>query len=147
MRCRATADAMVDTGSAAILGIPGRRRRRRTRGAACALTLLAALPLLLAAGCREVRVTGKVAVKGSEPHTWIALTTAGGEEYRLTGELAVTIANRLQGRTVTVEARIVRRSAGPGLPAELEVVRLVSPALPAARRADEPRAREPPEGR
>lgn len=92
--------------------------------------LLILLPLLLALvgwGCSSLRVEGRVAVVGSEPHTQLVLTVSRDHtQYALVGPLAEQIWRQYQGRSIRVEGRIVKESPAPGIPAQLEVIRILA---------------------
>ncbi len=84
--------------------------------------------ILIAAGtssCRSVTFHGKVAVRGSEPHTYLSLLSADKGEAALVGPLRDEIEANYQGRYIKVEGRVVKKAAGPGFPAELEVIRIL----------------------
>jgi hypothetical protein len=90
--------------------------------------LLITVPLLLGLlgwGCGTLRLEGMVAVKGNAPHVYLVLVTGDDTEYALVGPLAEQISREYQGRTIRVEGRIVKESPAPGIPAELEVVRVL----------------------
>ena len=84
--------------------------------------------ILLAAGvsaCRSATFQGKVAVRGSEPHTYLSLLSEEGRDAALVGPLAAEIEANFQGRYIRVEGRIVKEATGPGFPAEIEVVKIL----------------------
>jgi len=90
---------------------------------------LCLLSPLVAMGNREkeevlTTFTGKVAVKGSEPHTWLALVTGQGD-IKLSGPLAEEMRRGDQGRTLTIKGRKVADGTGPGHPPEWEVVQII----------------------
>ncbi len=89
------------------------------------LSVFAVTAILLSAprGCDTVVVTGSVTVKGSEPHTYLALVTDEGD-FSLRGDMRQVLSS-YQHSTVTLRARIVRDARGPGLPAELEVIEIL----------------------
>ena len=64
---------------------------------------------------------GRIAVKGTEPHTFVSLTTDDGTEYRLRGEPAAELRAEHQNTTVSVRGRVLD-SPGKPMPASLEVV-------------------------
>ena len=78
----------------------------------------------LLSGC-SATFTGRVAVKGSEPFTYLAIETLEHGELKITGKLAPEIRSRYQGRTITVEGTIRSQGAGPGFPGSLDVIRIV----------------------
>ena len=57
--------------------------------------------------CTDVVITGKIAVKGSEPMTWLALSTAAGIDYKLAGELCRELESKYQNLTVTLRVRVL----------------------------------------
>ena len=73
-----------------------------------------------------VTVTGKLAVYGSEPHTYLALAVddapspSGSRLLQIEGELLGEL-YELQGRTVTVRGAVSRLVIGPGFPTVIEV--------------------------
>ena len=95
-----------------------------------ALLLPAALLVLIAAGSGEppgtVVLTGRVTVRGSEPHTVVVIASAERGDVELTGRLEPEIRARHQGRVLTLRCRIVREAIGPGFPAQAEALKIVS---------------------
>ena len=95
-----------------------------------ALLLPAALLLLIAAGSSDppgtIVLTGRVTVRGSEPHTMVVIESAERGEVQLSGALAGEIRAKHQGRVVQLRCRMVREALGPGFPAEAEVVRILN---------------------
>jgi len=95
-----------------------------------ALLFFPALLALIAAGSAEppgaLVLTGRVTVRGSEPHTTLVMASAERGDVQLGGKLANEIRSRHQGRVVEVRCRIVREAKGPGFPAEAEVLKIVS---------------------
>jgi hypothetical protein len=93
-----------------------------------ALTPLLLL-VLIAAGSGEppgtVVLTGRVTVRGSEPHTIVVIASAERGDVQLSGRLAGEIRSRHQGRILEVRCRIVREALGPGFPAEAEVLKIL----------------------
>jgi len=69
-------------------------------------------------------ITGKVAVAGNEPFSYVRLLTAELQEYKLVGPKAASLRRHHQNEVVKLEGRIVQPAAGPGLPAEFEVTRI-----------------------
>jgi hypothetical protein len=65
--------------------------------------------------------TGRIAVKGTEPHTFVSLTTDDGRQYRLTGEAVEELRAEYQNTVVSVRGRVLD-SPGEPLPARLEVI-------------------------
>ena len=73
-------------------------------------------------GC--VTLSGRVAVKGNEPHTYIVLIT-DDTEYIIVGDLAGEIRREYQKKIITVKGKIVKKAI-PGKPAELEVFEILN---------------------
>ena len=57
-------------------------------------------------------ITGKISVKGSEPKTFVALTTEAGTVYEITGPLTDRLAEDYQYSTVILEGKLIRAYAG-----------------------------------
>ena len=74
--------------------------------------------------CLAMTVQGKVAVKGSEPHTYLALS-AEQTEYSLVGPLAEDLSRNYQGKYLRVRGEIIKEALGPGFPAEFEVQEII----------------------
>ena len=68
---------------------------------------------------------GRVAVKGSEPHTYTVLVTPDNVEYKIVGDLAQLIYSDYQNRIIKVRGKITREAIGPGMPAELLVYEII----------------------
>lgn len=83
-----------------------------------------ALSLLTMSACSSLKVAGRVAVKGNEPHTYLVLVS-DSREYKLVGPLQEKIWKTYQGQRIRVRGRIVREALGPGFPAELEVLEIL----------------------
>lgn len=66
-------------------------------------------------------ITGRIAIKGNEPGTWVALVADDGIEYRLKGKLVERLRDKYQQQVVTLTGKLVSKSKGPGLPAGFEV--------------------------
>ena len=64
----------------------------------------------LLSGCTTnsaVTIHGKIAIKGNEPHTFLALTTEQGEEYQLQGPLVEQIKQQNQGMILELSGTIL----------------------------------------
>ena len=85
--------------------------------------ILVTLAVALAVACVTLStVTGRIVVKGSEPHTYLAIETSDGE-YALVGDLAGDVAE-YQNLVITIQGIVVSDALGPGMPARLEVRRI-----------------------
>lgn len=69
--------------------------------------------------------TGKVAVKGNEPFTYLALVTGEGE-LKIAGPLQKKIRDGLQGRVITVKGTITGKGKGFMALPELNVTEIVN---------------------
>ena len=70
-------------------------------------------------------ITGKISVKGSEPKTFVALTTEDGTVYEITGPLKERLQEEYQYKTVTLEGELLRTSSGPGMSAQFRAEQIV----------------------
>jgi hypothetical protein len=71
-----------------------------------------------------VSITGKIAVKGNEPHTYVVIVTEDKREYRITGDLEPEIRKNYQQKRVIVDAVIVKESDSPLIPTEIDVLKI-----------------------
>ncbi len=77
---------------------------------------------------QRMQIKGKISVKGSEPHTYLCLSTASRTDYRLAGELKDLIWTRFQQEMMTLEGVVSKEALGPGFPAEFIVHKIVKQA-------------------
>ncbi len=68
--------------------------------------------------------TGKVAVKGNEPFTYLALVTGEGD-FKITGPLQKKIRDGFQGKVITVKGTIAGKRKGFMALPELDVSEIV----------------------
>ncbi len=73
-----------------------------------------------------MQIHGKISVKGSEPHTYLCLSTDSGTDYRLEGALRDQIWGRYQQERIRLEGIITKKAIGPGFPAVFTVHEIVS---------------------
>lgn len=105
--------------------LKGERARSRLGGTVRRVALNISLILLTGGtllACEDA-IEGRVSMVGSEPFTYLAITTGEGRQVELTGEKAEELQREYQGRQVRVHGEIVREEQGPGRPARLEVLR------------------------
>ncbi|MBN1647602.1 MAG: hypothetical protein JW874_06185 [Spirochaetales bacterium] len=96
------------------------------------LTAFFLLPDPVFAGGREEKpadgktivLEGRIALTGNEPHTALVLITAD-RQYRISGKLLPEIREKYQGRTVRLEAVLVRGPTLPLLGSEIDVIKLI----------------------
>ncbi len=86
---------------------------------------IAAFTTLVAACATLSTVTGRIVVKGSEPHTYLVIETPE-VEYAIVGDLADDVAE-YQNHVITVQGMVVSEALGPGMSACLEVRRIQEP--------------------
>ena len=80
--------------------------------------------LILFPSC--LTLEGKITVKGSEPHTYLVLVTEDQTDYKIAGKFHDEILKNYQQKILKVKGKIVRDAMGPGFPAELEVLKIIS---------------------
>jgi len=68
--------------------------------------------------------TGRIAVKGHEPFTYLVLVTDRGD-MKIVGGMRQKLWNCCQGKTVTVKGSIVKEGGGFMAPPELDVTEIV----------------------
>ena len=73
-----------------------------------------------------ITIIGKVEIKGSEPHTYIAIVLDDGTEYAIVGDLEELIRSEYQNVIIELKGNIVSQAVGPGFPAKIEGLQLVS---------------------
>ncbi|HNW27622.1 MAG TPA: hypothetical protein PKN50_04015 [Spirochaetota bacterium] len=86
--------------------------------------LVCVLGITIMMGCSST-YTGKIAVKGNEPFTYLALVTDNGD-MKITGPLEKKLREHFQGRRVTVKGTIVKEGKGFLSLRELEVTEIVN---------------------
>jgi len=76
-------------------------------------------------GCAQdhiMEIEGRVAVKGSEPHTYLSIKdTKTQTSYKISNQAKFDLAKK-QNQTVKVKAVLIKEAIGPGFPAVIEVV-------------------------
>jgi len=84
--------------------------------------ILAALSLLGCASSADTTLEGKVAVKGSMPHTYLVIEDkATHKDYRIVNPKDFNLIN-MQNKIVKIKAEVVKKAIGPGFPAEIKVI-------------------------
>lgn len=74
---------------------------------------------------RSMQISGKIAVVGNMPFTFLNLVTADNIEYRIVGPLEKKMRQNMQQMILTVEGKIIKKAIGPGFPAEFEVFEIL----------------------
>ncbi len=76
-------------------------------------------------GCAQdnvMELEGRVAVKGSEPHTYLSIKDSKTQtSYKIHNQTKFDLAKK-QNQTVKVKAVLIKEAIGPGFPAVIEVV-------------------------
>ncbi len=77
------------------------------------------------AGCvnsQNIELEGKIALKGSQPHTYLVLEDQKTlKDYKIANSSQFNLINK-QNQIVKVEAKLLKKPVGPGFPAVIEVV-------------------------
>jgi hypothetical protein len=74
------------------------------------------------AGCTTL--SGRITIKGNEPHTYVVLVIDDSKEYVIVGEMADKLRQEYQNKTIKVKAKVVTKAI-PGKPAEVEVLEIL----------------------
>lgn len=76
-------------------------------------------------GCAQdnvMELEGRVAMKGSEPHTYLTIKdTKSQKSYKIQNQDKLDLMKK-QNQTVKVKALLIKEAIGPGFPAVVEVV-------------------------
>ncbi|MCW8822200.1 MAG: hypothetical protein OQK45_08210 [Sulfurovum sp.] len=87
--------------------------------------ILIALTLLGFIGCAQdnvMELEGRVAVKGSSPHTYLSIKDSKSQKsYKIQNPVKFDLMKK-QNQTVKVKAVLIKEAIGPGFPAVIEVV-------------------------
>ncbi|HEY9190404.1 MAG TPA: hypothetical protein VIM88_06015 [Sulfurovum sp.] len=86
------------------------------------IILLTFLGLTACAQENMMELEGKVAVKGSEPHTYLSIKDSKSQKsYKIQNQAKFDLMQR-QNQTVKLKAVLVKEAVGPGFPAVIEVI-------------------------
>jgi hypothetical protein len=76
-------------------------------------------------GCAQdniMEIEGRVAMKGSSPHTYLSIKdTKSQKSYKILNQAEFDLM-RKQNQMIKVKAVLVKEAVGPGFPAAIEVV-------------------------
>ncbi|UPT78392.1 hypothetical protein MN086_04405 [Sulfurovum sp. XGS-02] len=76
-------------------------------------------------GCAQdnvMELEGRVAVKGSEPHTYLSIKDSKSQQsYKIQNQAKFDLEKK-QNQTVKIKAVLIKEALGPGFPAVIEVV-------------------------
>lgn len=78
--------------------------------------------LFLAAGCKTIQ--GRVALKGSEPYTYVVIQTET-EVYKIVGDFQEKVSRDYQNKYIKVKGRVVKDADGPFMPAEFNITGII----------------------
>ncbi len=87
--------------------------------------VIIALSFIGIIGCAQdniMELEGRVAVKGSSPHTYLSIKDSKSQQsYKIQNQTEFDLIKK-QNQTVKVKALIIKEAIGPGFPAVIEVV-------------------------
>jgi len=87
--------------------------------------ILIALSLIGFIGCAQdnvMELEGRVAVKGSSPHTYLSIKDSTSQKsYKIQNQTEFDLMKK-QNQTLKVKAVLIKEAIGPGFPAVIEVV-------------------------
>ncbi len=87
--------------------------------------ILITLTLLGFIGCAQdniMELEGRVAMKGSSPHTYLSIKDNKSQKsYKIQNQAKFDLMKK-QNQTVKVKAVLIKEAIGPGFPAVIEVV-------------------------
>jgi hypothetical protein len=78
-------------------------------------------------GCATATYNGKIAVIGSDPHTFVSLVDEEGRVFKITGEFEKKLRKEYQNQQVVLKGSVIAEAKGPGFPAVLKVIKIVEP--------------------
>lgn len=87
--------------------------------------ILIALSLIGFIGCAQdniMELEGRVAVKGSSPHTYLSVKDSRSQKsYKIQNQAEFDLMKK-QNQTLKLKAVLIKEAIGPGFPAVIEVV-------------------------
>jgi hypothetical protein len=87
--------------------------------------IIIALSLIVFMGCAQdniMELEGRVAVKGSSPHTYLSIKDSKSHiSYKIQNQEKFDLMKK-QNQTLKVKAVLIKEAVGPGFPAVIEVV-------------------------
>lgn len=76
-------------------------------------------------GCAQdniMEIEGRVAVKGTSPHTYLSIKdTKSNKSYKIKKQAEFDLMTK-QNQTVKIKAVLIKEAIGPGFPAVIEVI-------------------------
>ena len=87
--------------------------------------IIIGLSLIGFIGCAQdniIELEGRVAVKGSSPHTYLSIKDSKSHtSYKIQNQEKFDLMKK-QNQTIKVKATLIKEAIGPGFPAVIEVV-------------------------
>ena len=87
--------------------------------------LIIALSLIGLIGCAQdnmMEIEGRVAMKGSSPHTYLSIKDNKSQKsYKIQNQAEFDLMTK-QNQTVKLKAVLIKEAVGPGFPTVIEVV-------------------------
>ena len=87
--------------------------------------IIIGLSLIGFLGCTQdniMELEGRVAMKGSSPHTYLSIKDSKSQKsYKISNQAKFDLMTK-QNQTVKVKAVLIKEAIGPGFPAVIEVV-------------------------
>ncbi len=97
--------------------------RYQTRNAFCGIILL--LFAIALASCENRTYSGTLAMRGNAPFSKLVLAADDGRLFELVGDTSKTLMSH-QYQRVVIAGKEIEPAKGPGFPAKLEVVKIIS---------------------
>ncbi len=86
------------------------------------IIILSFLGLLGCAQDNVMELEGRVAMKGSSPHTYLSIKDSKSQtSYKIQNQAKFDLMQK-QNQTIKVKAILIKKAIGPGFPAVIEVV-------------------------
>ncbi|MDY6969145.1 MAG: hypothetical protein SVR08_10910 [Spirochaetota bacterium] len=79
----------------------------------------------LTPGSIALEINGKVSVKGNEPHTYLVIITRKYGALKIVGAFEKEIRRNYQQKYIKVNGKVVKKTIGPGFPAEFKVTEII----------------------
>lgn len=87
--------------------------------------IISILGLMWLTACAQdnvMEIEGRVAMKGSSPHTYLSIKDSKSQKsYKIQNQAKFDLMKK-QNQTVKVKAVLVKEAIGPGFPAVIEVI-------------------------
>jgi len=85
------------------------------------ITFLCVIGLLGCTQSESMELQGRIAVKGSERHTYLTIyDQKTHKSYKIKNKNAFDLMHK-QDQTINLEAKLIKKAIGPGFPAVIEV--------------------------